>query len=1050
MPGALKKLFLSAVSSEFENYREILAKDLKTPDVDIAVQENFITTGSSTLEKLDDYIRACDGVVHLVGKAKGAVPEGPAVAGLLRRLPDLGAKLAWLAPLVSKPQPGLSYTQWEAYLALYHGRQLFVYLPADFESDDLKVPRTRDFRPDLIEIQAQKEHYQRLCELGHDRGRFADENRLSVLVLRGLLWLLPQRETSAIVEPTRLRHSAGRLIGRDKDLDELDAAWNDPNKNVVVVRAFGGVGKTSLITTWMATLAAKGWPGAKRVFDWTFYREGTSYQRNASAHAFIAAALRAFGDSHPTRGSLGDRGRRLAHVLAETRCLLVLDGLEPLQYPPGLMGGKLKDPGVEALLKGLCAHNEGLCVVTTRQEVTDIEQYYGLTAKEIKLEALTDLAGAALLYHHGGRRAGAYEIAPNHPELQKASHEAGGHGLTLQIVGTFLKRAFDGDILRRDRVKLDKADAKIAGGHAFRAMAAYAKWMEGGSDETRRELAILRLLGLFDRPATAGCMDALRAPPAIPGLTEPLTELEDEDWRLSIDGLESAKLVTVNRESGSGRLIALDAHPLLREYFGKCLREPKTWKWWLRRKQTEAWKAGHRRLYKHLCESTIEGENPTLEALEPLYQAVAHGCQAGLQQDAYDRILWERIQRRQKLQSNDELKESDVKGRMAHSRDRLGALGADLCAVSCFFQQPWTRPSPSLSNADQAWLLNAAGFLLRGLGRLNEAIEPTESALKILSTHGNFGRAAMSASNLSRLRLTLGDVKEAMAHAELSSSYANCSGDLRVQIITLTTSADAVHQSGKRNEAGQLFCEAERKQAGHQPAHPSLHSRQGFRYCDLLLAGAEREAGKPEGRKHVPVFLDACRSVTERTQESLKLTTEQELILDIALDHLTLGRAALYASILVRGLRPESLSSTSPTPAPESSQHYLELAAAEIDSAVSGLRSAGVQHHLPRGLLSRAWLRSVNGARIGADSAQSNLDEAWEIAQRGPMPLFLADIHLYRARLFFRESNYPWGSARQDLKEAWDLIGKCGYWRRKEELQDAESAILGKSGLGRR
>ena len=37
-----------------------------------------------------------------------------------------------------------------------------------------------------------------------------------------------------------------------------------------------------------------------------------------------------------------------------------------------------------------------------------------------------------------------------------------------------------------------------------------------------------------------------------------------------------------------------------------------------------------------------------------------------------------------------------------------------------------------------------------------------------------------------------------------------------------------------------------------------------------------------------------------------------------------------------------------------------------------------------------------------AMSAQSDLDEAWEIAERGPMPLFLADIHLHRARLFGR------------------------------------------------
>ncbi len=71
------------------------------------------------------------------------------------------------------------------------------------------------------------------------------------------------------VAPTKLRQTAGRLIGRDEELSRLDAAWNDPSKNVVV-RAFGGMGKTSLGTTWMAALASQGWRGAERVFDWTF------------------------------------------------------------------------------------------------------------------------------------------------------------------------------------------------------------------------------------------------------------------------------------------------------------------------------------------------------------------------------------------------------------------------------------------------------------------------------------------------------------------------------------------------------------------------------------------------------------------------------------------------------------------------------------------------------------------------------------------------------------------------------------------------------------
>jgi hypothetical protein len=118
-------------------------------------------------------------------------------------------------------------------------------------------------------------------------------------------------------------------------------------------------------------------------------------------------------------------------------------------------------------------------------------------------------------------------------------------------------------------------------------------------------------------------------------------------------------------------------------------------------------------------------------------------------------------------------------------------------------------------------------------------------------------------------------------------------------------------------------------------------------------------------------------------------------------------------------------------------------AATELDHAVSGLRHAGRQDYRPRALLTRAWLRSLTGPANGPDSARSDLDEAWEIAERGSMPLFLADIHRYRARLFFRAKPYPWQFPQHDLAESRRLIVKHGYLRRKEELEDAEGFILG-------
>ena len=91
----------------------------------------------------------------------------------------------------------------------------------------------------------------------------------------------------------------------------------------------------------------------------------------------------------------------------------------------------------------------------------------------------------------------------------------------------------------------------------------------------------------------------------------------------------------------------------------------------------------------------------------------------------------------------------------------------------------------------------------------------------------------------------------------------------------------------------------------------------------------------------------------------------------------------------------------------------------------------------PTDTLLRAWLRFL---AVEVDGAAADLDEAWQIAERGPMPLHMTDVHLHRARLFHAQQPYPWESPRHDLAEARRLIEECGYHRRDEELADAERA----------
>ena len=783
-------------------------------------------------------------------------------------------------------------------------------------------------------------------------------------------------------------------------------------------------------------LSAQGWRGCEAAFAWSFYSQGTRDQVAASSDAFLKAALDFFADDDADRAFAAsaagayEKGQRLARRVGSRRSLLILDGLEPLQYAPTApTGSTLKDQGIAALLKGLAQQSRGLCLVTTRYSVPDLKAFRQSTAPEHELKRLSAEAGTHLLTTLGVKGAAR--------ELQATVEEVKGHALTLQLLGSWLHDAHAGDIRQRHLVKLEEADAEEQGGHAFRVMAAYETSFEREGASGRRALALLRLLGLFDRPVTADCFDALRQPPVIVGLTDPLFAGRSQESRsggfggwvrrlfgakgrityervstavinVSLQRLESARLLTVHREAGTGSLLSLDAHPLLREYFARQLRA----------QQPEAWRAAHGRLFEHLCASTKEGDRPTLEDLQPLYQAVAHGCLAGLTLRAFSEVYFARITR-----------EDD-----RYIFRKLGAFGPDLGAVTCFFDQPWQRVSPALAYGDQAWLLNQAAFHLSALGRLTEALEPMRAALEMRVQSEAWKSAAITAGNLCEQDLTLGELPAAVQDAEQSVSHADRSGDSFMRMTSRATRANVLHQTGHRADALLGFREAQRMQQKRQPNTPLLYSLPGFRYADLLLADCERATwqgaalAQTKPAQGAAAHQETLHAVRQRSIQKLNWSASANgvSLLDIALEHLTLARTALFIALL--------------TPA-EPDATELAQACSEANAAVADLRRAGLQGYRPFGLLTRSWMRAITGPLTGPDSAQADLDEAWDIAERGPMRLHMADIHLYRARLFFREAHYPWESPEADLAAARELIKRCCYGRRKEELADAEAAL---------
>jgi tetratricopeptide (TPR) repeat protein len=476
-------------------------------------------------------------------------------------------------------------------------------------------------------------------------------------------------------------------------------------------------------------------------------------------------------------------------------------------------------------------------------------------------------------------------------------------------------------------------------------------------------------MGLFDRPVEMGAIEALKTEPPIPGVTEQLQQLTEEDWGYALTNLREANLLS---KENPHKPDTLDCHPLIREHFGEKFQQ----------QNPTGWEEAHKRLYHYFKDLPNKELPDTLQEMEPLFAAVAHGCKAGLHKEVFLDVWEKRIKRK---------KERFI-------TKKLGAFGADLAALSHFFEKPWSQPVSGLPDDIKAQVFYWAAFDLRSVGRLQEAIQPMKAELEMQVKQEDWKNAAISEFNLSELMLTLGEVSQAVDYARQSVTHADSKGNEFWKIASRTALADALHQSGQLKEADEkfleaeeLFLEAEKKQKERHPEYNKYrYGLAVFRFCDRLL-------GKEKG---------TYREVRERAEKALEITRS---LLDIALNNLTLGRACLIQEIEERT--------------------DFTRAAAHLDRAVADLLEAGQQQYLVPGFLARAecYRRQKQFSK-----AWDDLNEALEIAQAGSMKLHLVDYHLEAGRLCEVEGKHD--QAKTHFDTAAKLIEETGYHRRDSEI----------------
>ena len=748
----------------------------------------------------------------------------------------------------------------------------------------------------------------------------------------------------------RLPTVKGKFFGRRAELQLLDEAWHIEQTNIVEFVASGGTGKTKLLRHWLDRSMADKAMGINALIAWSFYSQGASEDRQTSSSDFFAHALDKLNSQRTYFSTEEDRGEYLAALLSQHSCLLILDGLEPLQHASAANRGELKDRALRQLLKTLALDNQGLCVITTRVAVHELIDHQRQVVRH-NLDNLQAADAVRLLKH--------LQVQGSDQELQATADEYGCHALSVSLLGNLLHQRYGGDIRQRDLIPelFDSEGLDLDSRHAFKVMQAYERWFSE-EEQYSTELYLLRLLSLFEQPIEQSVLQVLQQA-QIPQLTQ---GIDTNAWDDAIAALRDDHHLLA--QANNPQDDQLNCHPLIRAYFARQLQN----------QSPETWRTAHAQLYEYYKNLPSKHQPDTLKEMQPLFRAVAHGCAAGLHQHALEEIYWSRIRR-----SGEN-----------YLCKQLGAFSDDLATLAHFFVTPWSTPAAGLTTNAQAAALNWAGFRLRALGRLREAQQPMQAGEDMAVKQKDWKSAAIDANNLSELQLTLGEVAAAVVSSKRSVAHAERSEDLFQCMGNRTTHADALNQYGDFDAALALFQEAEALQRQRQPEYPQLYSLQGFRYCDLLLTMGESQ------------------EVLERCKLWLQWRQEDDPLLDRSLEELTAGRYHLQ-------------------------QHQLTPAQQHLDQAVDGLRAAGTQDYLPRGLLARAELYLQQG---DYKEAEKDLQEVLEIADRSEMQLHLCDYHLARAKLLHtrtdQDQNQP--AITHHLQTAKKIIHQTHYHRRLPEL----------------
>jgi len=284
------------------------------------------------------------------------------------------------------------------------------------------------------------------------------------------------------------------LVGRVSEIQDLNNWFNNSRTKLTLIVAAGGIGKSALTDEWIK-LNKENFKNYDLIFGWSFYSQG-SHTTYTNSQAFYTSIFDHLGVTEIPSDEI-EKGRLLARCLQERKCLLILDGLEPLQYPESMpsMNGELRDAAIKELV--ICMrHNspQSYLLVSSRQRIVELDKWGNLDYEVLELDSLTPFDGALILDQ--------LKVIGSKREKEALSKDLGGHALSIVLLGNILREYHQGNIAFAQGVKnLSAPDIKSGSTTAYRHAKRVLDFYDNLQDPHSRDF--LQLLGLFDRPMLA-------------------------------------------------------------------------------------------------------------------------------------------------------------------------------------------------------------------------------------------------------------------------------------------------------------------------------------------------------------------------------------------------------------------------------------------------------------------------------------------------------------------------------------------------------------------